>query len=184
MQLNIRKVQDSVTPSLQGIMRSINSNGRRNVLLSAGREFLRITKNNFGAAGKYRDKQWPQLSPAYAKKVGHSNATLVGTGKLRDSIRMNAPRSNYVEIYTTNKYAAAIAFGNKKRNLPGRQWAPMQFSTPNYSRLVWSAERDLVFEIGKRLNILSNGALPRLSSMIQRSPFAYGNPFTGPQSSI
>ena len=184
MVINIVKTQDSVTPALQGIMRALGLQGCRRLLIGAGNEFLRQIKSNFGqSGGKYKETSWPPLSKAYAKKVGSSTATLKRSGALQNSIQMNQPRKSYVEIYTKSPYAAAHLFGSKKQGIPKRNFMPIQFYQPTYSRLLMSAEKDLVIEISKRMNILSGGALPRLSSAINRSLPSYGNPFSGPQAS-
>jgi phage gpG-like protein len=184
MQINITKTQDSVTPALQGILRAFGNQGRRRLLIGAGNELVRQIKSNFGQpSGKYKEQNWPPLSKAYAKRVGRSHATLKVSGALQNSIKMNAPRSSYIEIYTKSPYAAAHLFGSKKQHIPKRNWMPVQFYQPTYSRLLMNTEKDLVVEIGKRMNILSKGALPLLSPSINRSLPQYGNPFSGPQSS-
>ncbi len=183
MIINVRKVQDSVTPSITGILRAISRQGIRRLLVATGQEFLRQTRASFGGNNtKYLAEKWPPLSPAYAKRVGRTKATLKVSGNLYNSIKLNSPRSNFIEVYTTNKYAAAHMLGYPPRNLPRRNYFPIQFYTPTYSRLTWNSERDLVVEISKRMTILSGGHLPRLSSAIIRSLPTYGNPFTAPQS--
>jgi phage gpG-like protein len=184
LSINIRKTQDSVTSQLQGILRAIGLQGRKRLLIGAGNEFISQIKSNFGQpGGKYKETTWPPLSKAYAKRVGSSTPTLKRTGALQNSFQMNSPRANYIEVFTKNKYAAAHLFGSKKQGIPKRNFMPIQFYQPTYSRLLMSAEKDLVIEISKRMNILSGGALPRLSSAINRSLPSYGNPFSGPQAS-
>jgi phage gpG-like protein len=184
MQISIKQVQNSVSSQLEGIIKTLSAQGRRRLLIGAGAEFLRQIKSNFGnAGGKYKETTWPPLSKAYAKRVGSSTPTLKRTGALQNSFQMNSPRANYIEVFTKNKYAAAHLFGSKKQGIPKRNFMPIQFYQPTYSRLLMSAEKDLVIEISKRMNILSGGALPRLSSAINRSLPSYGNPFSGPQAS-
>lgn len=184
MQITIHKVQDSVTPSINNLIKSISSTGKNQLLLFGGRELLRQTRNNFGGGSQYRDKNWSPLSKAYAKKVGHYNATDERTGQLKNSILLGRPRSNFIEIYTRNKYAAAIAFGDKKKKLPARNFWPVQNSgNPSYNRLTYNSDRDLFKVLTTRLNILSNGSFPRQSTMIERMRPEYGSPWTGPQSS-
>jgi phage gpG-like protein len=178
--ITITKIYDTVTPALHNIVWAFGDQGRRLLLISTARKFIEETKSNFGKTGKYRDKEWPALSAAYAKKVGRRTATLKKTGALMSSIKMNSPRKNFVEIYTNIPYAAANVFGSKKQNIPARNFWPVQFTQPSYSRLLFNAEKDMIVEIGKRLNVLSSGVLPRLSSNIVRSQLQYGNPFTSP----
>lgn len=184
MIFSLTKTSDTVTPALKNMIRAIGGNGRRRILISMGQKFVDMTQSNFGqSGGKYKDSTWKPLSKSYSKRVGSSVPTLKRSGELFKSIRMNSPRQNFVEIYTKNSYAAAHTFGNRSRNLPPRNFWPIQFSTPSYSRLLFNAEKEMIVEIGKRLSIQSGGAFPRLSLSIVRSPFQYGNVFTSPQSS-
>lgn len=184
MQINIKKIQDSITPQINNIIRAIGSQGRKRILLVAGQKFQEMTKQNFGNSGKYRDSQWPPLSAKYAKKVGRKNATLKKSGDLYNSILLGQPRSNYIEIFTKSPYAAAHTFGSKRTNLPKRNFWPVQFLTPTYSRLLFNAEKDLVTTISRQMTILSSGALPLQSSNIERSQPQYGNIFSAPSQGL
>lgn len=177
MKISITKIHDTVTPQLLGLIRAFNEDSKRKILLKLGQSFNKQTKENFGTNGKYRDKTWPRLSKAYSKKIGSSVPTLKRSGNLYNSIIISAPRNNYIEIYTNNKYAAAQVFGNKNNNLPPRNFFPVQFSTPNYSRLVFNAEKELNAIILNQMKILSGGALSSTTN-IKRSGFEYGNPFS------
>ena len=130
MSVNVTKVFDSVTPQLIAIQRAFNQQGRRKLLLSAGQEFLRQIRSNLSTNTKYKEKQWPPLSPKYAKRVGRSQATLKQSGALYRSIQMNSPRKNWVEIYTKSPYAATHFMGDKRRNIPQRNFFPMQLYSP------------------------------------------------------
>jgi hypothetical protein len=92
---------------------------------------------------------------------------------------MGPVRNNKIEIYTTNPYAASIAFGNKKKNIPARNFWPIEnMGSPSYNRLLYNSEKDMFRVITMRLNILSRGSLPRQSTILQRMTPTYGNPFT------
>ena len=151
-------------------------------MIAAAQEFVRQTKANFSTDTKYKEKPWAPLSPKYAKKVGHSQSTLKLSGALYNSILTNSPRANWIEVFTKNPYAAAHTFGYKPHHLPARNFWPIQFYSPTYSRPLYNSEKDLIIEIGKRFTIFSNGILPRLTGgAILRSPPQYGNPFASPQ---
>ena len=178
--MTIKKIKDEVTPSIRNIIKAISQSGRTQVLQSAGREFLRETKANFGKSGAYRDKPWAKLSPAYSQKVHRNYATEQVSGKLKASIQLGQSRGNYIEIYTRNVYAAAQAFGYKPRHLPARNFFPIEnVGGPTYNRLVFKSQRDLYKVISSRLTILSSGALPIQGTLMNRAPLTYGNPFTG-----
>jgi len=180
MLMSITKTQDTVSPSIAGILRAISPTGRNRLLQFVGDEFKRMTLSNFGSSGRYRSRNWPQLSPEYAKEKGSSIPTDKRTGQLYASIKMSSPKDNYINIYTKCPYAASVAYGNK--NTPARCFWPVEYNgSPTYSRLVYNADKDLQVLIGKKLNVLSSGALPYLSSAIIRSRYEYGNPFTAPQ---
>lgn len=178
MQLNIIKVQDTVTSQLQGIIRAISHQGRKVLLNRMAQEFVRQTKSNFGSSGQYRDGKWPRLSKDYAKKVGSSTPTLKRSGELYNSIRIGNSKENSITITTKNPYAAAHTFGYPPRNLPKRNFWPVQFQSPNYIRLLFNSEKDMNIVISKQLNILSSGALPVQTSTMTRMSPQYGNVFT------
>ena len=183
MRVNIVKTQDSITPAIIGMAKALGIQGRRRVLKYTADEFVRQTHTNFGggSGSKYKEHIWPALSKAYAKKVGRTYATLKVSGDLFNSIKANTPRNNWVEVYTTNKYAAAHMLGYEPRKLPKRNYFPIQFYTPTYSRLLWNSERDLLFQVSKWFTIMSDSHLPRLPYSVVRSLPAYGNPFSPPQ---
>src|ERR1039458_5348609 len=181
--LSIVKRFDSVTPAIGNIARAIGVQGRRRMLTSVAKKFIEMTHSNFGqSSGKYKEKTGPPLSPAYAKRIGSKQATLHRTGELYNSIKAGSPRNDYIEVYTKNKYAAVHTLGSRAQHIPRRNFWPMQIVTPSYTRMLFSAEKELVHEIGKTLTLLSNGALPRLSTNITRSYPKAGSIFTKPQS--
>ena len=176
--MNVNKITDTVTLSINNIIRSIGSSGRLQLLTIAGQEFLRETQSNFGQGGdRYKDKAFAPLSDRYSKVVGRKTATLDKTGELRDSIKLSV-KNNVAYITTSNSYAAAIAFGYAPRNLPPRNYWPMQnVNGPNYSRLQQNADKDMFNVINKKLNQLSNGSLSIITETPQRSTIEYGNIF-------
>lgn len=182
MQIRLTKISDSVTPQLENIIKAISSQGLRRTLVYGANKFVEMTKQNFGNQGRYREEQWPPLSEKYAKRIGRRNATLKVSNDLYNSIKIGAPRMNYIEIFTTNKYAAAHTFGSPKIKLPKRNFWPVQFKSPSYSRLLWTPEREMIIALSRQLHIVSNGALPILNYYATRGQFTYGNIFTGPQS--
>jgi|ERR1035437_819559 phage gpG-like protein len=182
MNLRIINTYNSVSPQISGIIKAIDVQGIRKILAAAADEFIRQTRQNLSTNTKYKDKKWPPLSPAYAKRVGRTEATLKRSGALYNSIQKSSPRNGWIEVFTKNPYAGVHFAGSKKRNIPQRNFFPMQLNSLTYSRPTYNSEKDLIMEIGKRFNILSGGVLPRLSSgAISRSSPSYGNPFTQPQ---
>ena len=181
MDLNIRKLNDSVTPQIDSILRSIGMSGKRRLLLATAQEFQRETKANFGGGNDtYKDKRWPSYSRAYTKKKGKSQPDLKVTGALMNSIKIGSPRSNWIEVYTKHPYAAAQGFGYRPRNLPARQFFPVQMVGSSYSRPTYNSQRDMTIVISKMMTLLSGGVLPRQSPAVMRMMPSYGSPFTGP----
>lgn len=181
MQFTIKKLQDDVTKSIKNIKRAISQQGRRKLLTIAGSSFLKMTQDNFGSSGQYRDATWSKLSPAYAKKVGSTTATLLRSKTLKDSIKMSTPKGNYVEIYSDNAYVAAHMLGSPKQNIPKRNMFPVQFLSPSYIKLLEPASRELGSVISRQLVLASAGALPLLSSNDFIQVPAYGSVFSSPQ---
>ena len=178
MVLSITKTFDTITPQLNSMIRAMGMGGRNRLLNVIATEFIRETRTNFGGGdSSYREKDWRPYSKSYAKVKKKSQPDLVKTGALRDSITKTSPIGNWISVYTKNPYAGYHIFGTKK--MPARNYWPIQFSSPTFSRPVFKAEKDLLFLIGKQMNIMSAGALPRLSvSNIIRSSFTFGNIFS------
>ena len=89
---------------------------------------------NFGASGPYRPwSGWHPLSPAYAKKVGRTYATLEVTGRLKSSVFISLNERGNFTVSADNSdvpYATAHQYGNPKGNrghpgLPAREYFPM-----------------------------------------------------------
>jgi phage gpG-like protein len=175
--IQITKIRDEVTSQIDNIINTFSTANSKILLETIGNEFLRRTLNNFGGNGQDKEKEWPPLSKAYAKKVKRSKATLYDTGALKDSIKLQI-RPEFALVYTRNKYAAAQAFGYKRNNLPPRNFWPMQtYGTPNYSRLVFSADFAVYHALQRKLNILSHNSLPLILQHPPRSKPVYGNIF-------
>ena len=172
---SVRKMFDSITPQIKNMRTAMGISGRRRVLISAGDRFKKLAQATFGTGGRYRGNNWPAYSPEYAEKERTSSPTLLRSGALKNSIKTMSPRTNYVEVFTALPYASAQFFGNPKKKLPGRRFFPMESAGSTMWRLGYSAEKDMVVDIQKRFMILSNGALPYISS-IMRSRYEYGNP--------
>lgn len=184
MQLKLVKIRDSVSRQIDVLKKTLGTQGRRQVLLSVGREFIQEAQSNFGGKSSvFKDGIWPPLSKQYAKKVGHTSSTLEKTGALRNSIRMDNPLLNYITVYTKNPYAATHMLGSSKLNVPKRNFFPVEFQggNANRSRLVWNSQLRITFEIGKRFHQISGGILPIPSYFQQRMTYEIGNPFNGPQ---
>lgn len=157
---------------------AVDANGTKQVLLNAGKKFLEMTRANFGLSGPTREKPWPPLSKAYAKKVGSNSPTDKRSGKLMNSITLGPVQTDSVEIYTRNAYAAAIAFGDPKKRLPARNYWPIEnHGSPNLHRLTIGAERELYINITTTLNKLSSGVLPNQTMPPERSPLSQGLPW-------
>jgi len=175
--IRLKVTHNSLSGQIEGMIRALGSTGRRKIFVDAGRQFLKMTQSNFGTTGPYRGNKWKSYSKSYAKKVGSSVATLLRTGKLRDSIQMKNPRGNYVEVSTDNPYARAQLLGYPPRNLPSRIYFPMERLSSTYWRPVFATERQLVFTISKTLNILSGGAFSRINmGSVTRSTPTQGDP--------
>ncbi len=180
MDISVTKITDSFTPAIKNILRAVNVGNTRILLRRGGEAFLRMTRATFGTGGQYRPDRWPPLSKAYAKAVGRKNATLIRSGELMNSIKLGAPKGNYIEIYTKNRYSFAHFFGYPPNNLPQRRFMPVESSGKSMFKLTIRAEREMVNEISKGLTILSNGALPRITTVPVRMPYQRGNPGTAP----
>lgn len=178
MSINITKLTDQVSPSLNNIISAISNQNRRTLLSRAGNELIRQSQANFNS-NIYRSTQWSPLSKKYAKKVGNSIPTLFRSGKLFGSIKLGSPKYNSINLYSDSPYAAAQQYGYNR--LPPRPFIPVENAgSPSVSRLNQKSEHDMVNIIAKQLSILSGGALPLIStSEVSRGTFESGSPFTG-----
>lgn len=74
-----------------------------------------IVLANFGSTGFMRPWDWQALSPAYARKVGRTFATLFVTGALKDTVRKDASGDSASVSMANNglvSYALAHHHGN------------------------------------------------------------------------
>lgn len=90
--------------------------------------FQEMVFANFGPTGSYRPNEWPPLSPAYAKKVGRTYATLYVSGRLMNGVLLdasNSPDSMRVVAEDSNvPYATVHQYGGGN-NIPRRGYFPM-----------------------------------------------------------
>lgn len=89
--------------------------------------FLDCVLANFGATGKFRPwSGWPPLSPAYAKKVGRTYATLEVSGRLKESILIDATGRNFAVTADDSRvpYSTVHQWGGGN-NIPQREYFPM-----------------------------------------------------------
>ncbi len=63
---------------------------RSDVQLAMAEAFEETVLNNFGPVGEDRPFDWPPLSPAYAKKVGRTYATLYVTGAMKQAVKIES----------------------------------------------------------------------------------------------
>lgn len=90
-------------------------------------QFRQCVYDNFGSSGAFRPHQWAMLSPAYARKVKRTYATLFVTGRLKSSIKAGATlERGRVSISNADApYALAHQFGYPEGNLPDRPYFPI-----------------------------------------------------------
>lgn len=90
-----------------------------------------VVMANFGSTGFDRPWGWKELSPAYAKRVGRTFATLYVTGALQDSVGVDVTETGgVVSMGAGNRgdvpYALAHHYGHPQKNLPARRVFPMR----------------------------------------------------------
>jgi phage gpG-like protein len=96
--------------------------------LAMAEAFERVTLANFGATGIDRPMSWQPLSPAYARKVGRTYATLEVSGTLKAAIKVDNSDLDHSKVSVSNAdvpYATAHHFGNERGNLPQRPYFPI-----------------------------------------------------------
>lgn len=180
LKINLTQRSDTVRPQIKSMVRAFGLQGRRRALTMSGQDVVRMTRSNFGSSGRFRGNKWPPYSRAYSKKVGSRIPTLFRSGKLRDSIKLGAPRGNWIEISTNVKYAAAQMLGNPRQNLPSRNFFPMERMGANRWRPVYSAEREMIVSITKSFRLISGGVIPQINTIQSRSVPTFGNIFQPP----
>jgi phage gpG-like protein len=110
---------------LRALDRAIEE-GARKMAEAARDELRRSILSNFGRVGLYRPSVWPPLSPDYARRVRRPYATLLVTGRLRDSIRFEVTGTTVVaEVRDEDvPYASVHQYGGGN-NIPARPYFPI-----------------------------------------------------------
>lgn len=85
-----------------------------------------IAWNNFGFDGEDRPTQWPALTEKYAKRVKRSDATLILSEDLIESLKWDGSNADAAVVYNDSPYAVAHQFGVPENNLPPRPFMPIQ----------------------------------------------------------
>ena len=99
---------------------------RSDVQLAMGIAFEDVVRRNFGQIGVDRPLAWVPLSPAYARKVGRTFATLEVTGALKAAVRVDNSNLDFAKVYASNSdvpYAVVHQQGGK--HMPQRPYFPM-----------------------------------------------------------
>lgn len=115
------KIQDD-----HALAKALSGFGWRRVNRAMGMRFRDITLRNFGQTGAHRASPWPPYArnyPKWGKKKGDP-ATLIRTGRLMGSIRVDSNNDSYAEVYSEGlPYADRHQFGHKQT--PARPYYPM-----------------------------------------------------------
>lgn len=115
---------------------------RSNVQLRMAIAFEEIVLGNFGFLGIDRPDEWPPLSPAYAKKVNRTWATLQVDGTLRAAVNVDNSNLDFGKVSVKDSdvpYATVHQYGGGN-NVPARPYFPMDTNgvitdyTQNYVR--------------------------------------------------
>jgi len=91
-----------------------------------GKRFYELVQGNFGIAGVDRPMHWAPLSPAYARKVGRTIATLDLTGNLRSAIMVGGTEGESVTVSVSDgmiPYASVHQTGGTR--MPQRPYFPI-----------------------------------------------------------
>lgn len=132
--LPLRLVSDTVTPRMLKQARSLAPDNRRRILLAMGAILRDGTIRNIGNSGPDRPNSWPQLSAAYAKRIGRSHATLIMTAaeRAREGKATGLPHMRdriSVSSVTPDKatVTADITYASKHQlNRPRRPYFPVK----------------------------------------------------------
>ena len=93
---------------------------------AAGEAMREVVMANIGEFGADRPQAWPPLSPAYAKKVRRTYATLEVTGLLRSNVKLAHLRDASI-VHADDAdvpYAVVHQFGGGN-NIPARPYFPV-----------------------------------------------------------
>lgn len=127
--------EDSITPDIRRKLSELDGPAMRQTLAEIGREFVSITKDNFGPEQKPgRPAHWPALSPVYQRKIKYFGPPkLIFTGRLRESIQIEHILNNSVTVGTDVPYAAIHQFGGTNYledgtpvEIPARPYFPVE----------------------------------------------------------
>lgn len=132
IQLNVRVIEDSISSALADIGRRLDAASRRQMMAEVGREFVAITKDNFGASGPHRPAYWVSLTPKYQRRIKYYGPPLLigkggASGRLMNSIQVGYVQADSVEVETDVEYAAVHQFGGGN-NIPARPYFPVERS--------------------------------------------------------
>jgi phage gpG-like protein len=114
------------------------------MLAAIAREFVSITKRNFGVMGVDRPRVWPPLSKNYQKRIRYFGPpTLVRSGVLMNSIHIGYISNTSASVETDINYASVHQFGGGN-NIPARPYFPVQqWAVPDEFKLTPYAEAQL-----------------------------------------
>ena len=91
-------------------------------------KFQECVLDNFGESGPFRTIPWVKLSPAYAKKVGRTYATLEVSGALKSNVLLSADGSpDHMAVEADNAmipYSTVHQYGGGN-NIPARPYFPI-----------------------------------------------------------
>ena len=94
--------------------------------------YVDVIAGNLGESGVDRPFAWAPLSPAYAKKVGRTHATLYVTGELARAVKVDDSLAQHSTVSVSDEdcpYAVAHQYGYPPRNLPARPYFPFDPQT-------------------------------------------------------
>jgi len=89
--------------------------------------YLQIVQNAIGEDGFGRPAPWAPLSPRYARRVNPPVPTLYRSGRMYRGIRILEVNSDHATVVSSGTpYSAVHQWGNPAKNLPARQFFPIQ----------------------------------------------------------
>jgi phage gpG-like protein len=111
--------------------------------------YVDVVAGNLGNTGVDRPFAWAPLSPAYAKKMGRTHATLYVTGDLARAVKVDNSLAQHSTVSVSDDdvpYATAHQYGYPPHNLPARPYFPFDpttgETTPFTLELVQQAAQD------------------------------------------
>jgi hypothetical protein len=113
-------------PALEGFLMEAIEQARPVVNAAMGQRFYELVQGNIGVAGVDRPMSWAPLSPAYARKVGRTIATLNLTGDLRSAIMVGGAEGESVTVSVSDSdvpYATIHQTGGVR--MPKRPYFPI-----------------------------------------------------------